>query len=204
MYNLEEKKISSKKIFKGKLINLFLDKVKLPNGKIGSREWVDHPGAACVIPIMPNGDICFIKQYRYASKKVFVEIPAGKLDKNETPLDCAKRELSEEIGYTSNKLTFLTKIYPAIGFSNEVMWMYLGEDLVKTEMKLGVKTVSSKPFSSSILLVFRLIKPSILLQYSSNVLTSGGKELILGCILSIGKKVLLASLANLSFISLRA
>ena len=71
-------------------------------------------------------------------------------------------------------------------------------------MKLGCKTVSSKPFSSSILLVFRLIKPSILLQYSSNVLTSGGKELILGCILSIGKKVLLASLANLSFISLRA
>ncbi len=136
MYSLEEKKISSKKIFKGKLINLFLDKVKLPNGKTGSREWVDHPGAACVIPIMPNGDICFIKQYRYASKKVFVEIPAGKLDKNETPLDCAKRELSEEIGYISNKLTFLTKIYPAIGFSNEVMWMYLGEDLVKTEMKL--------------------------------------------------------------------
>ena len=134
--HLEEKKISSKKIFKGKLINLFLDRVKLPNGKTGSREWVDHPGAACVIPIMPNGDICFIKQYRYASKKVFVEIPAGKLDKNETPLDCAKRELSEEIGYTSNKLTFLTKIYPAIGFSNEIMWMYLGEGLVKTEMKL--------------------------------------------------------------------
>ena len=87
-----------------------MDKVKLPNGKIGSREWVDHPGAACVIPIMPNGDICFIKQYRYASKKVFVEIPAGKLDKNETPLDCAKRELLEETGYSATKLTFLTKI----------------------------------------------------------------------------------------------
>ena len=136
MSSLEEKKISSKKIFKGKLINLFLDKVKLPNGKTGSREWVDHPGAACVIPVMPNGDICFVKQYRYAVKKEFIEIPAGKLDKGESPLDCAKRELAEEIGYTSNKLTFLTKIYPAIGFSNEAMWMYLGESLVKTKMKL--------------------------------------------------------------------
>ena len=89
MPNLEEKKISSKKIFQGKLINLHIDEVVLPNGKTGTREWVDHPGAACVVPILPSGEICLIRQYRYALNQEFIEIPAGKLDKGETPQDCA-------------------------------------------------------------------------------------------------------------------
>ncbi|MBH51097.1 MAG: ADP-ribose pyrophosphatase [Candidatus Marinimicrobia bacterium] len=136
MSTLEEKKISSQKIFQGKLINLFLDHVKLPNGETSTREWVDHPGAVCVVPILPSGEICLIRQYRYGPKEEFIEIPAGKLDKEEKPLDCARRELSEEIGYVAKKLTFMTKIYPAIGFSNEIMWMYLGENLIKTERNL--------------------------------------------------------------------
>ena len=157
MSNLEEKKISSAKIFEGKLINLFLDDVKLPNGEKSTREWVDHPGAACVVPILPTGDICLIRQYRYAPKQEFIEIPAGKLDKGELPLDCAKRELAEEIGYVANKLTFLTRIYPAIGFSNEVMWMYLGEDLVKTKRRLDSdEFLELAPFSAEE--AFRMIK----------------------------------------------
>ncbi|MFL3025876.1 MAG: NUDIX domain-containing protein [Candidatus Neomarinimicrobiota bacterium] len=136
MSSLEEKKLSSKKIFQGKLINLFLDHVKLPNGETSTREWVDHPGAVCIIPILPSGEICLIRQYRYGPRQEFIEIPAGKIDKGEKPLDCARRELSEEIGYAAKKLTFLTKIYPAIGFSNEMMWMYLGENLNKTERNL--------------------------------------------------------------------
>ena len=136
MSSLEEKKISSKKIFQGKLINLFLDHVKLPNGERSTREWVDHPGAVCIVPILPSGEICLIRQYRYGPKQEFIEIPAGKIDKGEKPLDCARRELSEEIGYAAKKLTFLTKIYPAIGFSNEMMWMYLGENLNETERNL--------------------------------------------------------------------
>jgi len=136
MSSLEEKKLSSKKIFQGKLINLFLDHVKLPNGETSTREWVDHPGAVCIVPILPSGEICLIRQYRYGPRQEFIEIPAGKIDKGEKPLDCARRELSEEIGYAAKKLTFLTKIYPAIGFSNEMMWMYLGENLNKTERNL--------------------------------------------------------------------
>ncbi len=136
MSSLEEKKLSSKKIFQGKLINLFLDYVKLPNGETSTREWVDHPGAVCIVPILPSGEICLIRQYRYGPRQEFIEIPAGKIDKGEKPLDCARRELSEEIGYAAKKLTFLTKIYPAIGFSNEMMWMYLGENLNKTERNL--------------------------------------------------------------------
>ena len=110
MRSLKEKKISSKKIFQGKLINLHLDEVKLPNGKTSTREWGDHPGAACVVPILPSGEICLIRQYRYALNQEFIEIPAGKLDEGEAPQDCAKRELVEETGYLAGKLTFLTKI----------------------------------------------------------------------------------------------
>ena len=136
MEDLKEKKISSEKIFSGKLINLHLDQVELPNGKISTREWVDHPGAVCIVPILSNGEICLIRQFRYGPGKEFFEIPAGKLDKNENPLDCAYRELKEETGLVSRKVTFLANIYPAIGFSNEKMWLYLAQDLVQTARNL--------------------------------------------------------------------
>jgi len=136
MSDLKEDKISSTQIFSGKLIDLYLDNVRLPNGKQSTREWLDHPGAVCLVPILNNGDILLIRQLRYGPRDEFIEIPAGKLDKNEEPLKCGLRELEEETGYKSNKLTFLTNIHPAIGFSNEKMWMYLAEELELSEKKL--------------------------------------------------------------------
>tara|TARA_B110000196_G_scaffold277979_1_gene256823 strand:+ start:858 stop:1400 length:543 start_codon:yes stop_codon:yes gene_type:complete len=136
MSDLKEHKIDSTKVFSGKLIDLYLDNVRLPNGKKSTREWVDHPGAVCIVPILNNGDILLIRQFRYGPRKEFIEIPAGKLDKNEEPLKCGIRELEEETGYKSNKLTYLTNIHPAIGFSNEKMWMYLAEELELSEKKL--------------------------------------------------------------------
>ena len=136
MSDLKEHKIDSTKVFSGKLIDLYLDNVRLPNGKKSTREWVDHPGAVCIVPILNNGDILLIRQFRYGPRKEFIEIPAGKLDKNEEPLKCGIRELEEETGYKSNKLTYLTNIHPAIGFSNEKMWMYLAEELELSERKL--------------------------------------------------------------------
>ena len=136
MSDLKEHKLSSTKIFSGKLINLYLDNVSLPNGKKSTREWVDHPGAVCLVPIIDNGDILLIRQFRYGPGKEFIEIPAGKLEIDEEPLKCGLRELEEETGYKSNKMTFLTKIHPAIGFSNEKMWMYLAEELELSEKKL--------------------------------------------------------------------
>ena len=136
MSNLKEDKISSTQIFSGKLIDLYLDNVRLPNGKQSTREWLNHPGAVCLVPILNNGDILLIRQFRYGPREEFIEIPAGKLDKNEEPLKCGLRELEEETGYKSNKLTFLTNIHPAIGFSNEKMWMYLAEELELSEKKL--------------------------------------------------------------------
>ncbi len=136
MSDLKEDKISSTQIFSGKLIDLYLDNVRLPNGKQSTREGLDHPGAVCLVPILNNGDILLIRQFRYGPREEFIEIPAGKLDKNEEPLKCGLRELEEETGYKSNKLTFLTNIHPAIGFSNEKMWMYLAEELELSEKKL--------------------------------------------------------------------
>ena len=136
MSDLKETRIASEQKFSGRLIDLYLDQVELPNGQTSSREWIDHPGAVCLIPVLPDDKICLIRQFRYGPGEEFIEIPAGKLDSGEAPLECAYRELEEETGYRANKLTFLTNIHPAIGFSNEKMWMYLAEDLEKYENKL--------------------------------------------------------------------
>ena len=136
MSRLKETKILSEQKFSGRLIDLYLDQVELPNGETATREWIDHPGAVCLIPILPDGKICLIRQFRYGPGEEFIEIPAGKLDAGEAPLDCAYRELEEETGYRTNKLTFLTNIHPAIGFSNEKMWMYFAEELELSKKKL--------------------------------------------------------------------
>ena len=133
---LKETKLSSKIIFQGRLLDVRKDEVELPNGKTSTREWINHPGAVCCIPILPDGKIALIRQYRYPVQSEMIELPAGKLEKGEKPEVCAVRELEEEIGYRTNKLTFLTHIHPAIGFANEKMWLYHAEDLEKTNLKL--------------------------------------------------------------------
>ena len=136
MTHSKEKTIRTKTVYKGTFLILKSDKVMLPDGNTSSREWIKHPGAVCCIPILPDGRIGLIKQYRYPVKKQMIEIPAGKLDKNEIPEKCALRELEEEIGYKANKLTLLANIHPAVGFTDEKMWLYLAEDLVKTKQSL--------------------------------------------------------------------
>ena len=136
MSTLKETKLSSKIIFQGRLLDVRKDEVELPNGKTSTREWINHPGAVCCIPILPDGKIALIRQYRYPVQSEMIELPAGKLNKGEKPELCALRELEEEIGYQSKKLTFLTHIHPAVGFANEKMWLYLAEKLVKTERNL--------------------------------------------------------------------
>ena len=136
MDHLEEKTIKTKTVHKGTYLTLNSDEVLLPNGNTSTREWIKHPGAVCCVPILPDGKIGLIKQYRYAVKEQMIEIPAGKLDQNEIPKECAQRELEEEIGYKASKLTFLANIHPAIGFTDEKMWLYLAEDLTKTKQSL--------------------------------------------------------------------
>ncbi len=136
MNYLKEETIKTKTIHKSSFLTLKSDKVLLPNGNTSTREWIKHPGAVCCIPILPDGKIGLIKQYRYAVKEEMIEIPAGKLDQNEIPEKCALRELEEETGYRANKLTLLANIHPAVGFTDEKMWLYLAEGLVKTKQSL--------------------------------------------------------------------
>ena len=138
MTNLKEKTIQTETVHKGTFLTLKREEVLLPNGNTSTREWVKHPGAVCCIPILPDGKIGLIKQYRHAVKKQMIEIPAGKLDQNEIPEKCALRELEEEIGYKANKLTLLANIHPAVGFTDERMWLYLAENLVRTKQSLDV------------------------------------------------------------------
>ena len=133
MSDLKEYKLSSEIIHQGRFLDVRRDDVRLPNGKTTTREWINHPGAACIVPILPDGQIVLIRQYRYPVLQEMIELPAGKLDPGESPEECAKRELEEEIGYKTSKLTYLTHIHPAIGFASEKMWLYLAEELVKTE-----------------------------------------------------------------------
>ena len=133
MSDLKESTISTTVVYKGNFLDVRRDEVLLPNGKTGSREWINHPGAVVIIPILPDGEIALIKEFRYAAGSEFIELPAGKLDSGEDPEKCALRELEEEIGYRANKIKFLANIHPAIGFTNEIMGVFLAENLEKTE-----------------------------------------------------------------------
>lgn len=128
--DLIEEKVSSEDVFDGNLLHVKKDTVCLPNGNIAYREWIKHPGASAVVPVTPEGRLIFVRQYRYPIQQVTLEIPAGKLDaEGEDPLDCARRELSEETGYQAEKYTFLTKLATTVGFSNEFIYIYAAEGL---------------------------------------------------------------------------
>ena len=133
MSNLKETCLSSEHIYKGKFLDVWKDKVELPNGKTSSREYIKHPGAVVIIPVLPDRKIGLIRQYRYPMGMEQIELPAGKLDKNEDHLDTAKRELEEEIGYRAHSMKEITEIHPCIGYSDERMWIYLAEGLSYTK-----------------------------------------------------------------------
>jgi ADP-ribose pyrophosphatase len=126
---LDEIQVSSKQGFNGGLLKLWVDKVTLPNGKEATREIIKHQGAVGMLPILPDGKMVFVKQCRYAVGSVIYEIPAGKLEIGEEHLPSAKRELSEETGYTAEKWTYLTSIVTTPGFTNETIHLYLAENL---------------------------------------------------------------------------
>ncbi len=126
---IREKTVNSKKIFEGKIINLRVDTIELPNQKRATREIVEHPGAVGIVPITSNQEMILVKQFRKPVDDFLLEIPAGKLEKNEEPLSCAVRELKEETGYTSANIKSLFSFYTSPGFSDEKMYLYLATDI---------------------------------------------------------------------------
>ena len=144
-----EKTLESKTVYKGRIINLRLDSVVLENGSTALREVVEHPGAVGIVALKGNGDIVMVKQYRKAADQVLLELPAGKLEPGEDPVDCAARELAEETGYIAGDLRYLVSFYTSPGFSNEVMHMFLATGLREGENDPDddemVKTVEISP-----------------------------------------------------------
>lgn len=129
----EEKTLSRNEIFKGQIIDVVVDEVRLPNGQTSTRELVFHPGAVAVIPITADNKMIMVKQFRKPMEKVLLEIPAGKIDPGEHdhPKETAERELEEETGYRANKLNFVTSMYVSPGFANERLHIYYAENLEK-------------------------------------------------------------------------
>lgn len=127
---LYEKKLTSKQIFDGKVVKLFVDTVELPDGKEAIREIVRHPGAVCVIPVTPEGDVIMVKQYRYAFEQIMLEIPAGKLEPGEDPLEAVKRELEEESGVVAGNIEYMGQIFTTVAIFDEKIHAYLATDLV--------------------------------------------------------------------------
>ncbi len=122
--NLQEKRINSEYKFKGKIINLRLDEAMLPNGQTAKREIVEHNGGVCVVPLTDKNEVITVKQFRYPYMEIVKEIPAGKKDIGEEPLECGIRELKEETGCTAEKFVFLGELYPTPGYCGEIIYMY--------------------------------------------------------------------------------
>lgn len=128
--------LASRRIYTGKVLNLDVDQVRFPNGSTGELEIIRHPGASAVVPFLsdPAGEdpqVLLIRQYRYAADGYLYEVPAGKLDGDEDPAACARRELREETGCTAGRVEHLTTIYTTPGFIDERIHLYMAWDLTR-------------------------------------------------------------------------
>ncbi|HJV45906.1 MAG TPA: NUDIX hydrolase [Bacillota bacterium] len=128
-----EKTIDSKEIYQGKIISVHLEQVELPNGKQASREIVRHPGAVAIVAITEDGRIVMVRQFRKPLDQTIFEIPAGKLEKGEDPLACAKRELIEETGYSAQEMKAIVSFYTSPGFADEFIYIYEAKGLTVGE-----------------------------------------------------------------------
>jgi len=128
-YDLTEHTLDSRDEYRGRLLHVKKDRVRLPDGGESTREYIVHPGAAVIIPVFDNGDILLERQHRYPLHRDFIELPAGKFDPDETELACARRELQEETGYLAERWSQLPTFYPCIGYANERLVYFLAEGL---------------------------------------------------------------------------
>ncbi|UOR12390.1 NUDIX hydrolase [Halobacillus amylolyticus] len=138
MNKFEEKTIDTEVIYKGKIVQLQVDSVTLPDGQTSKRELIKHPGAVAVIALTDEGKIVFVEQYRKALEKSIVEIPAGKLETGEKPEITALRELEEETGYTTDQLKLVTSFYTSPGFADELVHLYFTDQVKPLEQKVDL------------------------------------------------------------------
>lgn len=124
-----EKFLRSKTLWRGRFFLFKSDEVELPGGRVTVRDIVEHPGAVAIIPILRDGRILLVRQYRYAVGKELLEIPAGTIEADESPQECAMRELSEETGYEAEEIEEITRFYTAPGYSSELIHIFVAKSL---------------------------------------------------------------------------
>jgi ADP-ribose pyrophosphatase len=134
--HLIEHRLGGRTLLSGGFLEVRCDEVRLPDGATATREYVHHSGAVAVIPVLDNGRLVLVRQYRYPIAEVLLEWPAGKLDAGETQWDCARRELAEETGYRAREWAFGGEIHNAAAYSDESIWLWFARGLVAGEPRL--------------------------------------------------------------------
>ena len=127
--NLRETPVEQEVKYEGRIIRLRVDKAQLPNGRIATREVVEHNGGVCIAALTEQQELLFVRQFRYPYQEVVLELPAGKIDKGEEPLACGKRELTEETGASAQQYRSLGRLYPSPGYCGEVIHLFLATGL---------------------------------------------------------------------------
>ena len=130
---IEPGQVSSRRVYSGRIVSLDIDEVRFPDGSVGSLEMIRHPGASAVVPLLDSSvedpEVLLIRQYRYATNGYLYEVPAGRLDAGESPMECAHRELTEETGYRAERVEHLFTMYTTPGFTDEKIHLFLATGL---------------------------------------------------------------------------
>lgn len=135
--DLEEVRLGGEEVFSGRLLKVHRDRVRLPDGAEAVREYIRHPGAVAIVALFEDGRVLLERQFRYPLRRTFIEIPAGKLEPGEDHLETGKRELLEETGYVAKQWRKLGHIHNAIGYSDEVIEIWLARGLERREQRLA-------------------------------------------------------------------
>jgi len=162
--NFIEETLASEQVFDGQLLKVHRDRVRLPSGDESVREWIAHPGAVVVLAVLDNGKLLFERQYRYPVRRVMLELPAGKIDPQEHPLDTARRELKEETGYKAKSWRHLGTLHTCIGYSDEHIEIFLAR---------GLSYVGEAPDHSEVLEIHELMLSDALLAVRDGEITDG-------------------------------
>lgn len=134
--HLRERRTGGRTLLEGGFLEVHRDDVVLPDGSAATREYIRHPGAVAVVPLLDDGRVVLVRQYRYPIARTIVEIPAGKRDAGESTLECARRELREETGFRAREWAFACEIHNAAAYSSESIWIYFARGLIGGEQKL--------------------------------------------------------------------